>query len=795
MNIKTPFSDNQKKKEIGKNVKKSDMKSRKTDKIDMNDMGKNKIIKKMQNTKNGEKRENLHIEKNKKSKSTPMIWNMNDMNDMNDMSKHIKHITYHQLNTVFSGETYELIISALFNKKKLSYDGISKVTKIDRMYIPVIMNRDNHKDYFESIGRKDGVKIFQLTKKAEDYIFQRLKEYSSKQQSIIQRDLERKVVSKSREDFILECKEYMSLNKKDIGKAVRVGDNVLYIDFKKLSKHSPQLTEALMSEPEEIIQALEIALDETELMKKARVRLKNIPKLCSFAIEEIRGVQLNKLISVEGRVTSITNIRPHVINAKFECPSCGTVISVLQIEKKFREPSRCSCGRRGQFRLLSKEMIDAAGIVLEDLQEKTDNPHAQRLKAVLKSDLVNKKNIKKFMPGNEIKCIGILKEVPIVLRTGAISTKFDHVLEIISAEELQTEINVDNFSIEEVDKIKELAKAIDEKGLNEINSSFAPHIEGYSEIKNALILQCACPKNNLSEDSIRSKPNIFLIGDTGIAKSELGDFAVAVTPHSRKAIGGSSSAVGITASVIKEEDGYRIEPGAFVLAKELLLLDELNNLNDEDKPKLQEAMEQQKITINKANLHLSLKVTSGMLATANPEGGNFNIEKDITSQFNVPIPILNRFDIIFAMRDKPKAEKDRLVARKVINRERGKIESKYGKEFLKKFFAYVRNIGKPEIDDKLQEKLEEIYVKLRKSGTNNLVINARFLVSLQRLIKASARLRLSKVIEEKDIERSMNILSKSHFQINQYSHYNFTENKNNGPKESTQVPETQQKNL
>jgi len=48
-----------------------------------------------------------------------------------------------------------------------------------------------------------------------------------------------------------------------------------------------------------------------------------------------------------------------VKSAKFECPSCGTVMSVIQLEKKFREPKRCSCGRRGGFKVISKELIEA----------------------------------------------------------------------------------------------------------------------------------------------------------------------------------------------------------------------------------------------------------------------------------------------------------------------------------------------------------------------------------------------------------------------------------------------------
>jgi len=60
--------------------------------------------------------------------------------------------------------------------------------------------------------------------------------------------------------------------------------------------------------------------------------------------------------------------RPYikVKSARFECPSCGTIITVLQLDEKFREPTRCSCGRRGGFNVLSKELIEAQDIVITE---------------------------------------------------------------------------------------------------------------------------------------------------------------------------------------------------------------------------------------------------------------------------------------------------------------------------------------------------------------------------------------------------------------------------------------------
>ena len=271
-----------------------------------------------------------------------------------------------------------------------------------------------------------------------------------------------------------------------------------------------------------------------------------------FFVENIRAKHLNELISVEGRVVSITDVRPQVINAKFECPSCGTIISVLQIEKKFREPIRCSCGRRGGFKLITEEMIDTARIILEDLQEKTDNPHTRRLNIFIKEDLTSPKNIKMFTPGNEIKIVGILKKVPVPTQRGGLSVRFELAVEVNSVELSEEEVDINKFTEQEIEDIRILSGKIDKEGLDEINSSFAPNVYGYGEIKNAIIFMLCNKRNEPKKVPIRNKPNILLIGDPGTAKSELGKFTIEITPGSRIAMGGGSSAVGITASVIRD---------------------------------------------------------------------------------------------------------------------------------------------------------------------------------------------------------------------------------------------------
>ena len=453
------------------------------------------------------------------------------------------------------------------------------------------------------------------------------------------------------------------------------------------------------------------------------------------------------------------------------------MISKQHFDDILKEPSRCSCGRRGGFKTIGQDVEDTSGVVIEDIQERTENPNTQRLKCRIKGYLTRQDKISIFTPGNEVRIIGILRQVK-SYNKGILTTNLGFLLDVLEVELFEPEVDLSKFTDEDIQEVKDMAGMIDIEGLEHITESFAPEVYGYDKIKQALMLQISSKRNDPKIKTIRNKPNILLIGDPGTAKSVLGNFVISITPGSRKATGGGSSAVGITASVVKEEEsigGFRVEPGAMVLAKELLFLDELNNLPDDDKPKLQEGMSEQVVSINKANLHVSLKVLAGILACANPIKGHF-VPGNISEQFNIPSPILNRFDLIFVMKDYSDPVRDNKIAERMIQREQNQITSRYSKEQLRKFFVFVRNQPEPTMSEKIVDRLKIIYINSRKDNNpSEVMINARFMEALNRLIKSSAKIRMSKIVEEKDIIRSLAVLNKSHFQIKEYKHFNFEE--------------------
>ena len=206
----------------------------------------------------------------------------------------------------------------------------------------------------------------------------------------------------------------------------------MVLDFSELIKFNTEITEEMLEHPEELLKAAEISIKEFELPKKVKkfaVRFMNLPDSQKVTISEIRSKHLTKLVWMEGIVRQKSDVRPHVTAAKFECPSCGNILNVLQLDKKFKEPSRCGCGRKGKFKEISKELVDGQGLVLEEAADELDGSQPKRMNVFLKNDLVSPIPERRSSPGTRVKIVGMITEIPITLRSGGQSTKFDLVIE------------------------------------------------------------------------------------------------------------------------------------------------------------------------------------------------------------------------------------------------------------------------------------------------------------------------------------------------------------------------------
>ena len=561
------------------------------------------------------------------------------------------------------------------------------------------------------------------------------------------------------EELISEAKLFFETYKKEIGKSIRKGKKVIFINFEDLASNSPVLIEALIAQPEEVLQLLETALEDMGLIKNPRIRFNDLPKTQSVRIRTIRAIHLNQLIYFEGLVRQASEVRPQVVNARFECPSCGTVISVLQIEKKFREPSRCSCGRKGQFRLLSKTMVDAQRLVIEESPESLiGGEQPRRISVFLNEDLVEPYMEEKTTPGSKVRVLGILKEVPVPLPSGAISTRFDLAVESNNLIPLETTYEELDISEEDERQIQELSE--DPELFNKLRNSVATSIWGYEEIKEALVLQMFGGVRKISEDGsiFRGDIHVFLMGDPGVAKSVTLKFVSNIAPKGRYIVGKAATGAGITATVVRDEflKGWSLEAGAMVLAnKGIICIDEIEKMDANDRSAMHEALEQQTVTISKANVQATLSAQTSVLAAGNPKYGRFEPLQSISEQIDLPPALINRFDLIFIQRDLPNIEQDEKIATHVLNmHQKNEVKPDIEVDLFKKYVAYAKQRIKPKLTQDAVDEIKGFYMKMRKAsldgGGTSISISARQLQGLVRLAEAHAKSRLSPIVEVED---------------------------------------------
>jgi replicative DNA helicase Mcm len=561
--------------------------------------------------------------------------------------------------------------------------------------------------------------------------------------------------------------------KEDIQQTDAYNEPSLAVEYSDIVAFDPELADALEEEPIRILDALFDAINRVTDEAEPEPRIAGTPN--ETPIREIRNEHLGTLVSVDGIISQASEVKAQIDEAVFKCAICGTLNEITQYSDELREPDNCpNCDRKTPHDLRTG-MSEWRDVQHLRIQESPDDLRAGETPTYIDTEVFGEL-CHRVAPGDRVSVVGVVREEKYPeVRQMSLRLETNN---IVSRE---TDMDSVELSDEDRERIREVAE---QKNIEDaLVRSFAPSIHGYETEKRAMLYQLfGAPIKHLSDGTRkRGDAHILLIGDPGVGKSQLIEYAHEVAPRSVHTSAKNATGVGLTATAEQDDFGdsteWTIKPGALPMAdKGLIAVDELDKTTPEARGALHEALEQQQVSYSKANKTGQFKARCSLIAAANPKHGRFDRFEGVVEQVDLEPALLSRFDMIFPLMDEPDEASDTELGEHILEtihdsqddgRDGGHASPEYSPEFLRKYISYARRKVDPVLSEDAKQHLNEWWVSLRNENNDGDAIPAtpRQLEAAERLAEASARVRLSETVVVEDAQRATAILMSSLLQV------------------------------
>merc|ERR1740128_994785 len=409
-----------------------------------------------------------------------------------------------------------------------------------------------------------------------------------------------------------------------------------------------------------------------ELMRRYEVYFKSQSNEKVIPIREVKASSIGKLVNIKGIVTRATEVKPMMQVATYTCDQCGAETYQPIVSTSFMPQINCPGEDCRVNRSGGRLTLQSRGSKFTKFQEIKVQEHSDAVPVghIPRSITVYARGDQTRLcaPGDHVGINGIYlpikKEGFKAMTSGLLSETYLEAHRIAR----MTKAEDDEVGEEEITQ-EELKQLAANDFYEKLAASIAPEIFGHEDVKKALLLLLVGGVDkNPAGMKIRGNINILLMGDPGVAKSQLLGFIDRLAPRSQYTTGRGSSGVGLTAAVVKDPltGEMTLEGGALVLAdKGICCIDEFDKMDEGDRTAIHEVMEQQTISIAKAGILTSLNARVSILAAANPAFGRYNTQRTISENVNLPAALLSRFDILWLLADRANRETDLQLAKHI----------------------------------------------------------------------------------------------------------------------------------